>query len=238
MRSRKTTSDFDRALRQQQVLLAIKEKALSAGVLTSPGTLTDIYNSIQNNMNTDMELRELITMAKFATHFDRNNLVMKVLNDDPERDGGFLYVPLRDDYDGLYVLVPFGGDFKMIQRYASLLFHHGMAMANPARLEVLNASGASGAARKIATQLTRYGFDVVNIDDYLDAAGNRIESEKTFIQFNQWTLDRKERVVPALPLQIKALEEFLSVESIPSDQSQDFPGADLSIVIGSEGLSL
>jgi anionic cell wall polymer biosynthesis LytR-Cps2A-Psr (LCP) family protein len=41
-RSRETTSDFDRAKRQQIVLVALKEKLLSLNTLLNPKKISDI----------------------------------------------------------------------------------------------------------------------------------------------------------------------------------------------------
>ncbi|MDD5589875.1 MAG: LCP family protein, partial [Candidatus Portnoybacteria bacterium] len=46
VRSRYSTSDFDRARRQQQVLLAIKNKALSSGILLNPVKIFELLNTM------------------------------------------------------------------------------------------------------------------------------------------------------------------------------------------------
>lgn len=53
-RSRKTTSDFDRSMRQQLVMDAIRKKATSAGVVTNPVKLTGILKSIEKSFKTDL----------------------------------------------------------------------------------------------------------------------------------------------------------------------------------------
>jgi LCP family protein required for cell wall assembly len=63
MRSRKTTSDFDRSERQQLVFAAVKDKAISAGVITNPSRVSALLNAISRNFKTDLttdEVRVLI----------------------------------------------------------------------------------------------------------------------------------------------------------------------------------
>jgi polyisoprenyl-teichoic acid--peptidoglycan teichoic acid transferase len=59
MRSRKTTSDFDRSERQQLVLAAIKSKAISAGVLTNPARVSALLSAISKNFKTDLNTDEV-----------------------------------------------------------------------------------------------------------------------------------------------------------------------------------
>lgn len=56
-RSRKTTSDFDRAKRQQQLLFALKEKALNLEILTNAGKIGDIYDSVDASIETNLSGR-------------------------------------------------------------------------------------------------------------------------------------------------------------------------------------
>jgi len=50
IRSRFSSSDFDRIRRQQQVLLAIKDKVLSLGVLANPVKINELFNIIADHI--------------------------------------------------------------------------------------------------------------------------------------------------------------------------------------------
>ncbi|MEA2113640.1 MAG: LCP family protein, partial [Patescibacteria group bacterium] len=54
-RSRYSTDDFDRMRRQQQIILAIKEKFLSLGVLANPVKIYNLMDILGNNAQTDMK---------------------------------------------------------------------------------------------------------------------------------------------------------------------------------------
>ncbi len=234
VRSRKTTSDFDRAARQQQALMAIKDKALSGNVLTNPKTIKKLYESIKNNINTNLTLREMIAMGSFAKNFDRDHLVMKVLHDDPGNDGGFLHTPERKYYNGQFVLVPDGNNLDYIHRYADLIFHHREALMNPIQLEILNATREPGIARNAAGYLKRFGFKTVNLDNLFDDSGERKYVEKSFIQYNHWEVEADGNVAAKHQSTIEALDKFIKGEPIPSSEPVDEGDVDISIVLGAD----
>lgn len=233
VRSRKTTSDFDRAARQQQVLMAIQDKALSSGVLKAK-TIKKLYQALKDNVNTDLTLREMIALASFAKNFDHRNIVSKVIHDDPSKDGGFLYTPERKYYNNQFVLVPDGDNMDLIHRYADLIFHHREVLMDPVRIEVLNATKKPGIARQAASYLTRFGFNIVNIDNLFNDDGEREYVEKSFTRYNHWEVDAEGNVIPRDRPTLEVLETFVKGNPIPSDQSQPDPSADISIVFGDD----
>ena len=234
VRSRKTTSDFDRAFRQQQVLEALREKALSLNILTNPKQLKNLYDAVKANMNTNMSIREMIALAGFANHFDRSHLISKVIHDDPGQDGGFLYTPDRELYNGLFILVPFGDNLSLIHKYADLIFNKREALWNPPKIEILNATRYSGIARNAAYQLNRFGFNIVSIDNYYDEEGKKKYIDKSVIFYYDWEEDKDFNVTPLHQATLNALEDFVVAEAIPRDKESFALEADLSIVLGDD----
>ncbi len=53
-RSRETTSDFARSQRQRQILLALKDKVLTAGTLSNPAKIEGLMNAFGNNVFSDL----------------------------------------------------------------------------------------------------------------------------------------------------------------------------------------
>lgn len=233
-RSRKTTSDFDRAARQQLVLQAIKAKALSSEVMASPRTIKKLYNTVSRNMNTNMALRDLIALASFAKDFDSSNMVMKVLHDDPSKDGGFLYTPERQYYNGQFVLVPDGNSLDYIHRYADLIFLQRDVLINPRKIELLNATKAPGIARTSAFLLERFGFNIVNLDNLFDKEGERKYIERSFIRYNSWEVDAEGNVIAHHQPTLDALGNFVKGEPIPASNEYMESEADISIVLGDD----
>jgi len=165
VRSRKTTSDFDRSRRQQDVILALKEKALSLDILTSPSKLKAIYDSLSKHIETNLEWDEILTLAELSIKINKETMISKVLHDDPNQEGGFLYTPDRSQYNNMFVLLPYGGGFHEIQKYTFLIFLNRAIYLNAAKIEILNGSKTPGLASKTYNYLKRFGFNIVNVDN-------------------------------------------------------------------------
>jgi polyisoprenyl-teichoic acid--peptidoglycan teichoic acid transferase len=71
VRTRHQDSDLDRLQRQQQVMLAIRDKALSIGTLDKvPGVL----NAVGDSLATDLTLPEILSLAKKWSQIPRENI--------------------------------------------------------------------------------------------------------------------------------------------------------------------
>lgn len=75
-RSRKTTSDFDRARRQQQVLLALRKRALDAELIPR---LPALWLALRSSVDTDLDLPKLLELAPLAATIDSSHLYGLVL---------------------------------------------------------------------------------------------------------------------------------------------------------------
>lgn len=118
VRSRFTTSDFDRAKRQQEVLLALKEKGLSIGALTNPFKVIKIMDSLKRNIKTDIPPEKMFSLVDFAR--TANISSVKRFGFDTTAEG-FLYETKTND--GLYILLPIGGTFDKIQETCRNIFN-------------------------------------------------------------------------------------------------------------------
>lgn len=116
-RARYSSSDFDRAQRQQQVLVAVKEKALNTGVLSNPVKLVAILDSLGNHVRTDAELWEIKEMAELSRNADTANIKHKVFDTSAE---GLLYQAHTSA--GAYILLPVGGDYGKIRSACMNIF--------------------------------------------------------------------------------------------------------------------
>lgn len=117
VRSRYTTSDFDRARRQQLVLMAIRDKALSLGVLGNPVKIYQILDSIGRNIRTDVGIDEAKGLLDFARNIDQKEVIHKVFDTTP---AGLLYSSKSDI--GAYILLPVGDNYSKIQEAVKNIF--------------------------------------------------------------------------------------------------------------------
>ncbi|HSJ58809.1 MAG TPA: LCP family protein [Anaerolineae bacterium] len=94
-RSRMSTSDADRAERQQLILLAALEKARSSRVFR---TLPDLVFRLAGSVHTDLTLAELVNLAALAAQIDPSDVERQVLREP-------LVTPHRRE-NGAAVLLP------------------------------------------------------------------------------------------------------------------------------------
>lgn len=112
-RSRYSSSDFDRMHRQQEVISAIKSKALNLGILANPVKIFQILDTVEKNVRTDIsiaKMKELIDIAREAKIQDFKKVVLS------SEEGNVLY---EDNVGGRFVLVPKSGDYLRIRE----IFH-------------------------------------------------------------------------------------------------------------------
>lgn len=118
VRARATSSDFDRARRQQDVIGQIKQKALSMGVLTDFTKVQEIINALSDNASTDMELWEMQRFFELYQKMGNDvNIAHKVLDNSEE---GLLYSHEGDERG--YILIPRGETYDRIRAlFASII---------------------------------------------------------------------------------------------------------------------
>ncbi len=120
VRARVTSSDFDRARRQQIVIQEIKKKALAIGTLTDFEKMSDVFDSLGNNVQTDMQLWEMKRMFELYKGMDNPQMSQKVLENSAE---GLLYNPPAELYEGAgYILMPIGDNYDKIREMAKNIF--------------------------------------------------------------------------------------------------------------------
>jgi polyisoprenyl-teichoic acid--peptidoglycan teichoic acid transferase len=79
-RTRYTDSDFGRAGRQQQILLAARQKALSLGMPEMIRRAPNLYRQVEQGVRTDLSLQELIMLAQMAAEVPRESIQNEVLD--------------------------------------------------------------------------------------------------------------------------------------------------------------
>lgn len=115
--------DFNRARRQQAVVIAIKDKIMSSETLLNPTKMTGLYESFKNNIQTDMDVADFILFFKEYKDmkFESNTISKIVLSNENSDDlgAGTLMAPDSETraqlYNGAYVLVPTAGTYEEIQ---------------------------------------------------------------------------------------------------------------------------
>jgi len=213
-RSRETTSDFDRSARQQQILMALKDKLLSLGIMANPAKISGILDILSDHLRTDIELKDMQRLADILQGFDANNIITKVLDNSAEG-------PLTSYSDGAYYLVTKTGDYKEIQKIVHEIFTDPYLQKENARIEVLNGSSQAGTGKEAADLLTSYGYNIINLDK------NNETVDKTVIY---------DYGSGKFPFTIKYLEDRFGAQVItkPKNNQKDI---DITLIIGNDYLN-
>jgi len=112
-------SDFARSQRQQKVLLAAKEKALSLSWLNNPSQLKQIYTTLGEMVQTNAPIAELPLFVPLAKKIDTGtlqNYVLGALSESGESQE-LLYNPPMEQFGGAWVLAPLSGDWSDVHDF-------------------------------------------------------------------------------------------------------------------------
>lgn len=112
-------TDFARARRQQNLITAVKQKALSAQTLLDLSKIKSLYDLYAKSLDTDLDLSSLQLFYDLSRTNSFDNIRALVLDDRSEgENGGLLYAPTDlTMYGGKYVLIPKAGDYSQIHAY-------------------------------------------------------------------------------------------------------------------------
>jgi len=213
-RSRETTSDFDRARRQQQVLVAIKTKVMSTGTLLNPQKIISLANALGNNIKTDFDLSYVQRALDLFKKVDTTKI--KNLVFDTSAKG--LLVGDSDPYAGS-ILIPNAGlyNYKAMQAAAKNIFADGSVATEGANLTVLNGTSTAGLATTVADTLRTQDFNVISV-----ASADSQTYAITKI------VDGTNGVKPST---VSALEKMFNVKAVKGTTTS---GTDIVITVGKD----
>src|SRR5690554_379286 len=106
-RTRHGNSDIDRSRRQQEVIMATRDRVLSAGgVISLIPRAPALWESIQENVRTNLSLQEIIRLALAAESIESENI----------RQGQITFeeVLMQQSPQGEDILVPIPTDFRLL----------------------------------------------------------------------------------------------------------------------------
>jgi len=189
-RSRSTLGgDFDRAQRQQQVILAIRDRILTFDLL--PILITKapkLYGEIQDGIRTNLTLDEAIRLGLEAGQVNPNNIRMGVIGPDYvifdySANGQDILIPIPDKIrllrDEIFVPSeepnPVTADMSLIE----------LVTSEGARLAVLNGTITPGLAAETTEYLSNQGLIIAKTDN-----ADELQAETRLIDYtgNPYTL--------------------------------------------------
>lgn len=220
-RTRHGDSDYGRAARQQQVIMAIKDKVTQPGQMAAllpriPGLAIAMANSVQTNM----PVERAIALARALDKANLENVTRVVVDskmgkvtEDPK--WGYLLTPdmnkVRAAAEAIFADAPGGPSSEETTRQA--------VMAEAARIIVLNGTQEKALAAKTQAKLITNGFNVINVGnaDTTDHADTRLVSHG----------DRT-------PASVEALARWFNIppDRIRSDPPSD--QVDVTVILGAD----
>lgn len=165
VRLRKTEGgDFDRAARQQNLIMAVRDRILEFDMLpTLVANAPEIYDDLSAGINTNMSLSQVIQLAWSAIDVERDQITQLVISNE--------YITLGKSPDGLDILIPVPDKIRLLR---DEVFNTGAALGpvaegdllnlvaqEGARVSVRNGSYLGGLAATTAEWLREQGVNVV-----------------------------------------------------------------------------
>lgn len=155
-RVRHGSSDIDRGRRQQQVLMAARDKALRLNLLPK---LPSLMATVMGTVQTDLQPGEILALAKLANQVDSESIRAAVIDytmvvETKTPSGGDVLLPNREKIRAL-----------VDEMFASGTNNHRRVPGESAKIEVLNGAGVPGLAAQMAALLKEQGFEVVAIEN-------------------------------------------------------------------------
>lgn len=159
--------NFDREQYQQKIIMALKDKAASAGTLANPLAVSGILDALGSNVRTSFSASEVKTLIRLAGELPTANIKRVSLVEDTKA------VLTTGNMAGQSMVRPVKGvyDFSEVQRFVRTKLSASSSPDAEVSVEVLNGSDYKGLAGKKAAELEAAGFgDVATGDTPTNAA--------------------------------------------------------------------
>jgi anionic cell wall polymer biosynthesis LytR-Cps2A-Psr (LCP) family protein len=155
-------SNFDREKNQQKILVAIKDKAMSAGVLTNIGAVTSLMDTLGSNLRTNIDTSEIRTVMQVFSEVKSSSIHSLDLY------GAGVIAGNGNPAAGEF-------DYSAIQAYVKKSLSSDAVTREAAPITVLNGTGQSGYGQSKADILTGDGFNVTAVDTAPDGTYDNVE---------------------------------------------------------------
>jgi LCP family protein required for cell wall assembly len=225
--------DMDRAARQQQVIMAIRDKLLSPGnFLNLVAQAPTLYNELSGGFNANLSLNDALRLAVFAKDISLDQIQKGVIDYTMCAPG-----QVTIDEQVQEILKPFPDKIRAL---VDQIFSSGsmkpMATGDPtqlmqqeaARVLIINGSGVDGIASRTADYLKAQGMNVTgygNMDEYPDKYASPPLPERTMLIVHAGK--------PYVMKYLMALMQFDSQNQLVVDFDPNAP-ADIILAVGAD----
>jgi len=219
-------SDFARAARQQILISSLKEKVLSKDLLQDEKRLTEVIEALNEHYETDLTLKEMISLVAFAEELETASVHNMVLKEGP---GELLYTPdeatRSEYYDGMAILLPDGNTFQHICRTIESFFADPEIFNSGIQIEILNGTNRIGLANKAATLVMQNGYKIFPIYGIRNTSYGYYE--------NSYIYDHSE--LNANSPVVDSLKKLLGINRVVDRNSEPrYHDVDVTVVLGND----
>jgi LCP family protein required for cell wall assembly len=231
-RCRLFTSDFDRAARQQRVINAVKDKALSSETLLNPEKILDLYKVVKDSVETDFNMsitniNEIRAAINLKDKVDPDNIGKVVL--DPYLGhviGEYIYKP--DNTLNGYIIIARDTTYEPIQELLGYVRKYPLIYNEETSISIYNATGLYTLEKDWLAELEAENplFLVKQVNRVIPNPDNQYQG----IMIYKFTEEEK-------PASEEYLKDFFGVSEIITefeDGTVNYSGEDYVIVIGTE----
>ncbi|MFA5188442.1 MAG: LCP family protein [Patescibacteria group bacterium] len=152
-------SDFARSKRQQQVLQAVKDQALSFTTFLSYNKISALMKMYSEHVSTNMDIWEMFKFVKLAKKVDKQNISTLVLDNG---ENSPLYATM---INGAYLLLPKDMSFYQLKQMVKYVFEPAKEVKakEKIKVEIQNGTKIEGLAYQTSTNLKKKGYEVIKI---------------------------------------------------------------------------
>lgn len=156
-----TNGDFDRSERQRLMIVALKDKILSAGTFSNPAKMAQLVDNFGDHVETDFSITDMSRLYELSKEIDSSKISSLNLVTPPN---DFL---TTSNIGGLSVVLPRAGadDYKEIHNYIRNTLKDGYIKNENANIMVLNGTQREGVATEKADELKSYGYNIGTVDN-------------------------------------------------------------------------
>ncbi len=208
-------SNPDRQDNQRKILIGLKEKAVSGGVLANPVAVNNLLETLGNNLRTNFQANEIKTLIELGKSVKTEDITSFSLENKEK--------PLATVSCFSGNMCPNAGNFNYSAIHAAMtaLSTGDGASLEYAQIDVLNASGVVGLGQTEANKLADKNLKIGTVGNAPDALGAQP------VSFYDLSGGKK-------PATLKKLKELLGVDVTPGAPAGVSSGADFVVIIGKQ----
>jgi len=211
-------SNPDREDNQRKILIALKDKAVTAGVLTNPVAVNNLLDALGDNLRTNFDAEEIKTLIDLGKNVKNEDITSFSLENTDR--------PLATASCFSGDICPNAGSFSYgaIQSAIAALSTGDKASLEFAKIDVLNASGTPGMAQTKADELKAKNLTVSMVGNAPTSLGDKP------IKFYDLSGGKK-------PATLKKLKDLLGIDVTSGVPAGVSTNSDFVVVVGAQPAS-